>query len=52
MTGSEKYVICKSVLSSIFHFNNCFTKQTKNKLRGFSPQANYTDRTNAACRRS
>jgi hypothetical protein len=22
------------------------------KLRGFSPQANYTDRANAACRRS
>jgi hypothetical protein len=27
------------------------TKQT-NKLRGFSPQANYTDRATAACRRS
>jgi hypothetical protein len=25
------------------------TKQT-NKLRGFSPQANYTDRATAACR--
>jgi hypothetical protein len=24
----------------------------QNKLRGFSPQANYTDRTTAACRRS
>jgi hypothetical protein len=29
------------------------TKQTnKNKLRGLSPQANYTDRATAACRRS
>jgi hypothetical protein len=25
---------------------------TKTKLRGFSPQANYTDRATAACRRS
>jgi hypothetical protein len=24
----------------------------KNKLRGFSPQTNYTDRATAACRRS
>jgi hypothetical protein len=24
----------------------------KTKLRGFSPQANYTDRATAACRRS
>jgi hypothetical protein len=28
------------------------TKQTTNKLRGFSPPANYTDRATAACRRS
>jgi hypothetical protein len=27
-------------------------KQNKNKLRGLSPQANYTDRETAACRRS
>jgi hypothetical protein len=26
--------------------------QRKTKLRGFSPQANYTDRATAACRRS
>jgi hypothetical protein len=26
--------------------------KTKTKLRGFSPQANYTDRATAACRRS
>jgi hypothetical protein len=25
---------------------------TNNTLRGFSPQANYTERTTAACRRS
>jgi hypothetical protein len=25
-------------------------KTKKTKLRGFSPQANYTDRANAACR--
>jgi hypothetical protein len=25
---------------------------TKTKLRGFSPQANYTDQATAACRRS
>jgi hypothetical protein len=27
-------------------------QQTTNKLRGFSPQANYTDQATAACRRS
>jgi hypothetical protein len=27
-------------------------KDNKTKLRGFSPQANYTDRATAACRRS
>jgi hypothetical protein len=26
--------------------------KTKNKLRGFSPQVNYTDRATTACRRS
>jgi hypothetical protein len=30
----------------------CFITETKIKLRGFSPQANYTDRANAACKRS
>jgi hypothetical protein len=34
----------------------CLTRNyihyTKTKLRGFSPQANYTDRVTAACRRS
>jgi hypothetical protein len=28
------------------------TLQQQNKLRGFSPPANYTDRATAACRRS
>jgi hypothetical protein len=32
------------------YFGNCLKKQ-KN-LRGFSPQANYTDRVTAACRRN
>jgi hypothetical protein len=27
-------------------------KKKKTKLRGFSPQANYTDQATAACRRS
>jgi hypothetical protein len=27
-------------------------KKNKNKLRGLSPQANYTDRATATCRRS
>jgi hypothetical protein len=27
-------------------------KQKQNKLRDFSPQANYTDRATAACRRN
>jgi hypothetical protein len=29
-----------------------FEVKPKTKLRGFSPQANYTDRATAACRRS
>jgi hypothetical protein len=33
--------------------NNAFgIPQTENKLRGPSPEANYTDRATAACRRS
>jgi hypothetical protein len=28
------------------------TRNVQNKLRGLSPQANYTDRATAACRRS
>jgi hypothetical protein len=39
-------IVKKSIL------NADTNKQTKNKLRGFSPQANYTDRETAACRRS
>jgi hypothetical protein len=35
----------------IFHFKICYVR-IKTKLRGFSPQANYTDRATAACRRS
>jgi hypothetical protein len=38
-----------SVTAEIFGF---IQGQNKNKLRGFSPQANYTDRATAACRRS
>jgi hypothetical protein len=30
----------------------CLLGGNKKKLRGFSPQANYTDRATAACRRS
>jgi hypothetical protein len=30
----------------------CYIKTSKNGLRGFSPQANYTDRATATCRRS
>jgi hypothetical protein len=37
-------------LTSAFHFN--VNIKNKTKLGGFSPQANYTDRATAACRRS
>jgi hypothetical protein len=36
-------------LISVINGNN---KTTKKKLRDFSPQANYTDRATAACRRN
>jgi hypothetical protein len=39
-------------LSSASIINTDLQKQKKNKLRGLSPRANYTDRTTAACRRS
>jgi hypothetical protein len=42
--------------AAIFHGNNVWTScnhiTKKKKLRGLSPQANYTDRVTAACRRS
>jgi hypothetical protein len=37
---------------SLCEHKNCCMKLTKTKLRGRSPQANYTDRATAACRRS
>jgi hypothetical protein len=40
---------------SLICMNGCLqylTSKLKTKLRGFSPQANYTDRATAACRRS
>jgi hypothetical protein len=39
-------------LKKIFSNENKIKKKLKTKLRGFSPQANYTDRATAACRRS
>jgi hypothetical protein len=39
------------ILNFIVVIKTSNIKQT-NKLRGFSPQANYTDRATAACRRS
>jgi hypothetical protein len=39
---SWKYCACSFIHGSILH------KQLKKKLRGFSPQANYTDRATAA----
>jgi hypothetical protein len=38
-------------LHSLVHLNGVKTKQKTNKLRGLNPQANYTDRATAACRR-
>jgi len=39
-------------MDSILSSNNVLNKQNKNKLRGLSPHANYTDRAAAAGRRS
>jgi hypothetical protein len=51
-----------NIINSIFHFEYTVQKygyaktglklKKKIKLRGFSPQANYTDLVTAACRRS
>jgi hypothetical protein len=43
-------MIMTHVMKSLLELNNNLC--TKTKLRGFSPQANYTDRATAACRRS
>jgi hypothetical protein len=49
----------KPPLDTKTYFRQYISRQTKtwitlkkNKLRGLSPQANYTDRATAACRRS
>jgi hypothetical protein len=46
----------RSIGLGLFEFLNClmkfFRKQQRNKFRGFSPPANYTDPATSACRRS
>jgi hypothetical protein len=54
---SESLVPSNQTIHHISEDRNFKTKlqidfSTKTKLRGFSPQANYTDRATAACRRS
>jgi hypothetical protein len=39
-------------IQNVMMVKNVQTIYNKTKLHGFSPQANYTDRVTAACRRS
>jgi hypothetical protein len=61
----EQFILLKlknknMATTPIFQFYNCelacdicmVRANKQNKLRGFSPPANYTDRATAACRRS
>jgi hypothetical protein len=41
-----------NILWQVNSFAESYKRMHKKKLRGFSPQANYTDRATAACRRS
>jgi hypothetical protein len=51
---STVLLISYSIIAVAPRFLNIFLNLTleKEKLRAFSPQANYTDRATAACRRS
>jgi hypothetical protein len=43
---------CRFLYIELRQYTALIKKIYKNKLRGFSPQVNYTDRETAACRRS
>jgi hypothetical protein len=44
--------LCRPYFIKHSSYRKIFVITIKKKLRGFSPQANYTDRATAACRRS
>jgi hypothetical protein len=55
--GTEKHtkVTGAEYIASSAHIGTMYaaqTNKTKKNLRGLSPQANYTERTTAACRRN
>jgi hypothetical protein len=53
--GNISYLIarrCDTLDRTQYNTHNNLTTVTQNKLRSFSPQANYTHRATAACRRS
>jgi hypothetical protein len=52
MKCTEFLKLCKNIKRYVILSDKpaFFHKKTKNKLRGFSPQANYTDQATAACR--
>jgi hypothetical protein len=50
LSWTELKQLCLYLYSAKHYFNS--ETDTKNKLRGFGPQANYIDRATAACRRS
>jgi hypothetical protein len=50
--GSERRKDRKDKILKEKDVNKEKTYKQKNKFRGFSPPANYTDRATAACRRS
>ena len=52
MTGTDLYVNKPHKSRSYLNHPVLHKQQTKTKLRGLSPRANYTDRATAASRRS
>jgi hypothetical protein len=53
LIGLIVIVLCVQWGKDLIRVSRAWKKQLhKTKLRGFSPQANYTDRATAACRRS
>jgi hypothetical protein len=58
MNNTHKYFTVNRVLYAAYCISHIYIRilskktEKKNKRRGLSPQANYTDRATAACRRS
>jgi hypothetical protein len=52
LNGTHQLLSYAGDVNLLGHYIDTIKKNTKTKLHGLSPRANYTDRATAACRRS